>query len=257
MTLDLTTLKDDLGIVGNEQDAWLTRRVDGVMARFEKYTSRRLAVPPATFVDDWGLLADQLRVWNEPPVLNREPRGSRFLRCFPVASIEAIKINDQDHDAAAVKFSPKTGELFTLTANQLAHDCGVELWNGRARITYKAGWATLPADLYEALLGIIQPLWAARQAQTAGIGAGAISSINVVDVGSVEVGDGLNPLVTASTRSPGNAVDPLLGPWITLLDQYVDLRVKIGSTIMPVTTEEAAALAASAAEPAPAPEPAP
>ena len=47
--IDLDTIKDDLGIPTGDtsQDEWLQRRIDGVWARMEAYTCRKLCAPPA------------------------------------------------------------------------------------------------------------------------------------------------------------------------------------------------------------------
>src|ERR1700760_1554593 len=95
--VDLYTIKDDLGIPAGDtsQDEWLQRRIDGVWARMESYTYRKLCAPPAGFVDDWGELIDQHYAANQPPVISYSRRGTVFLRYFPVASIDAIVVNDQ------------------------------------------------------------------------------------------------------------------------------------------------------------------
>jgi hypothetical protein len=53
-------------------------------------------------------------------------------------------------------------------------------------------------------------------------------------VGEVDL-DTAGAFVEAASRSRGGG-DPMLGPWITLLDSYVDVRVQMGSPLIPVTT---------------------
>lgn len=238
VALDLAVLKDDLGMPAtSENDAWLERRVAGVWARFERYTSRSLAVPPAQFIDDWGQIASTMAHHNQPPVLDQLPIGSPFLRCCPVVSIDAIESNLQTLDPAGVSFEKATGKLFTLHApSHGSHDVSRELRHGRVKITYKAGWDEIPADLYEALVGVLSVMWQQRLGQQAGGGAGlgGVSGINVIDVGSVELSDEGNAFVASATRGT-RIEDPLLGPWGYLLQEYIDYRVQIGSPLIPTT----------------------
>lgn len=239
LVVDLDTIKDDLGMpAGNENDAWLQRRIDEAWARFEKYTSRFLAVPPATFIDDWSLIASAMHIANQPPVLEPWPIGSPFLRCCPVVSIEAIRCNSQDLDPTKVRFEAATGKLFSLQENwRSGHDVSGELRLGDTAITYKAGWATVPPDLNAALLGVLAVQWGQRSGQAAGMpGGGAIHSINVVDVGTVDLSSTSAFVDSANKYRSPTGTDPLLGPWQGLLDPYMDYRVQIGSPLIPVTT---------------------
>ena len=237
----LDMIKDDLNIPpeNTTNDAWLQRRIDNIWARFEKYCCRALPVPPAQFIDDWTLIAEHSnRV--EPPIMDHWPIGSPFLRYCPVVSIDAITSGwpgqTTDRDPTKVMFEPASGKLFGLDGVAWAHDVSGWLRQGAFRITYTAGWATIPGDLYEALLNIIAPMWQARSAQQTGggFGGGTISRINVVDVGEVDL-DTAGAFVEAASRARGGG-DPMLGPWITLLDSYVDARVQMGSPLIPVTT---------------------
>jgi hypothetical protein len=234
--VDLDTLKEDLGIPQGDtsQEEWLRRRIDGVWARMESYTCRKLCAPPSAFVDDWGELIDQHYSWNQPPVISYPRRGSVFLRYFPGASIDAIIVNDQAHAVTDVRWDKTSGKLLSLQPSGLAEDLGHVLLSGRARITYKAGWDELPADLYECLLGVMQTLWAQRQAQSAGMSGGTVNRISVIDVGDVELSP-VNPFVQAASRGPG-AADPLLGPYANVLDVYVDHRSGLGLEILPTTS---------------------
>lgn len=230
--ISLVDLKDDLGITDDANDAWLQRAVDGVWARMEAYTSRKLCAPAAPFVDDWGLLVINGAIQPMPPPLMYPLRGSVFLRYFPVASIDAIQLNGGDGDPTKVTFDGKTGKLFGLTG--FTQDLGYLLPGSRARITYKAGWAAVPMDLYMVALGAMQVLWGDRQAQGGG-GIGRIGKLDVMDVGSLEIATA-NPFVEATFKTPGVAADPLLGPWLSMLDIYIDHRSLIGSATMATTT---------------------
>lgn len=228
----LDDIKQDLGITDDASDAWLQRRIEGIWARMEVYTSRALCAPPQAFVDDWGQIASSV-VAVMPPVLWEAPRGSVFLRCFPVASIESVEINGETVDGSGVSFDWRTGKLFSIRPTVWAEDLSRALRDAQARITYKAGWAQVPADLYEIVLGSILPQWQAKQAGGAG-GAGTVNSINVVDVGTVELGQGTS--FVQSTLKGVRVEDPLLGPYANMLDLYIDHRVRIGNAGQPTTT---------------------
>jgi hypothetical protein len=161
-------------------------------------------------------------------------RGSVFLRYFPVVSIDGIVVNDQAHAVTDVRWDKASGKLLSLQASGIAEDLGQVLVSGRARITYKAGWDELPADLYECLLGCMQVLWNSRQSQSAGMGGGTANRISVIDVGDVELSPG-NPFVQSASRGPG-AADPLLGPYAHVLDVFVDHRSGMGLEIFPTTS---------------------
>lgn len=234
----LEAIKDDLGITDTANDAWLQRRLDNIWSRIEHYTSRKLHSPPAPYIDDWARMVVTNPVVPLPPMW--EPiRVSPFLRYFPVTSIEAIELNGASADPTKVVFSPRTGKLFSLSGDMLyAEDLSGQLYGTRTRITYKTGWDEVPGDLYEVVLGCIQPLWNQRlAAQSAGVGGLTnVSSINVNDVGSVELGGRTFADIAASSAAGGGGkLDPMLGPWIGYLDLYVDHRSLLGDALNPVT----------------------
>jgi hypothetical protein len=84
-------------------------------------------------------------------------------------------------------------------------------------------------------------MWQERQAQLAGSASGggamgiggAVSRISVQDVGEVDFDTSGGFSESAARARAGT--DPLLGPWITLLDSYMDARVQMGSPLIPVT----------------------
>lgn len=229
----LEEIKDDLGIAGTEDDAWLTRRIAGVWARMENYCGRSLDSPPVAYVDDWSKVILNGQHRNAPPILAFENRASVFLRHFPVVEVSAIKINNAAIDAALVRFDSASGKLVNLNGESYAVDLGQQLLLGGAVITYAAGFEELPPDLYECLLGAMTVLYGARQAQAAGGGAGAgMSAINVVDVGSIDFG---NPNTFADAALKRSNLDPLLGPYVTLLDTFVDWRSMTGAYSYPAS----------------------
>lgn len=231
--IDLANLKDDLGITDTSQDEWLQRRVNGLWSRIERYTERRLCAPPAAFVDDWSLVVENGRYQPLPPVLSWPTTASVFLRYFPVASIDAIEISGSAATAGDVRFEPKTGKLVGLRGEPWAYDLSHCLAWERVKITYTAGWAEVPADLYEVVLGAMNMLWPSRKSQVAGGIAGTPTKIDIMDVGSVDLDAG--NLFVESAAKGGS--DPLLGPYASLLDSYVDHRSRIGWAMQAVTTE--------------------
>jgi hypothetical protein len=234
----LDMIKEDLGIPPTDttNDAWLQRRIDGVWARFEKYCCRLLPSPPAKFLDDWGAISNVQSNWVQPPAIDFCGIGSPMLRYCPVVSIEAITSNGQSLDATKVKFEAATGKLFSLD-DQMAHDVSYGLRAGAVQITYLAGWATVPPDLYEALLGCVAPLWQSRLGQQAGggMGGGTVSSISVVDVGQIDFSSGSAFEQAAMKGISTGDRDPLIGPYTMMLNNYMDVRVQMGSPLIPTT----------------------
>lgn len=230
----LDEIKEDLGITDDDSDAWLERRIAGIWSRMEHYTSRALCSPPQGFVDDWGLISFNGTQLPAPPATWLPPRASVFLRYFPVASIDAVNWDTGTGDASAVRFDARTGKLFGFD-QVWAEDLGPFLFNARMRVTYKAGWDEVPGDLYEIVLGAMQTLWAGRGGAAGSGGlSGTIESINVVDVGTVQLSQG-NAFVQSANKGAG-AADPLLGPYVSLLDLYVDHRNLLGWQGQPTTT---------------------
>jgi hypothetical protein len=237
--IDLAILKDDLGIdpADTSNDAWLQRRVNGVWQRMETYTARSLSSPPSGFVDDWGELVMNDRVQQQPPLWNNmRPRASVFLRQFPVLSINGVELNGTPIDPGFAIVDNKTGKLFGLDGSSLyARDLGVLLPSARAKVTYLAGWAELPSDLYEVLLQAMEVQWNSRLAQESGLGGGNVNEVQVQDVGSFKMSS-TNAFTTAANKGTG-AIDPMLGPYTAILDNYVDWRASLGLSTFATTTD--------------------
>lgn len=214
--IDLAALKDDLGITGTADDAWLARRIAGVLSAMSNYTHRYIG-DVVTFEDDFTRIVDGSRLWIAPPfpaLMRVAPR----LRHRPVVEIMSATNNGNSIDVADVLFNPETGEIQSIEGAP-AVDLARSLI-GAVVIQYKAGWAEIPADLYEALVGIIRNMWTLRKAGAAGgleIGGRAVESIQVPDVGSVQLGSGATAWEGATMKG---AIDPILGPWRTVLDPY-------------------------------------
>ena len=225
---DLDTIKDDLGIPLDDttQDAWLQRRIADIWGRFESYTMRSLAVPPAPFVDDWSSVVELSRHVLLPPSWDFRQRASTFLRQFPVVEVTAFEIDGGPADPAVVRFKASSGQLLSLDGNYTS-DLGPRLAGSRARITYTAGFATVPADLYGALVGVLQMMWTQRAASVAGLPAG-VKTVSAIDVGDVSFYDS-SKLLEQQIASTAEGGDPLLGPFTASLAPYVDWRSGLGS----------------------------
>jgi hypothetical protein len=232
--VDLETIKDDLGIPADDtsSDAWLTRRIDGLWSRFQSYTGRPLTLASG-WVDDWGELFASAPARLEPPSVQPMPRGSVYLRVFPVVAISKVTINGATLDPTKAIFEPASGKLFSLDGPP-AIDLGVMLVSGRARLEYTAGFNPLPADLYDALLGALAIQWSARQAIQANGGGLLPTRISAIDVGDVEFSTAPNAIVEATMKGVGTE-DPLLGPYAMLLDPYVDYRSILSAGTLPTT----------------------
>lgn len=220
-TWDLPILKDDLGIPADDatQDAWLTRRMNGIMDAIREYTGLWIA-PVATFIDDWTDVK-QDRLADYYP----EKYGSKnsvLLYEYPVVSIEEALINGASIDKASVRFDARTGEL---KGTQI----GGHLSYQNAKITYKAGSDTVPAAIYDVMLGIMTTLYGARRAQIATGGAGSmgpIDSVTIADVGQLKMA---SPSYGFDSSMSGySGMDPILGPYTKTLDGYKDWRNKLG-----------------------------
>lgn len=223
--IDLDDIRDDLGIPAGDtsNDAWLQRRIDGIWARFQQYTGRSLLLS-SRWVDDWGKLVTNHPAWIEPPMIGAQASASVYLRVFPVQSIVGVFLNGGDFAPSRLIVEPASGKLVGLDG--MASDLRTALVTGRARVEYSAGFETIPADLYEALLGVLTPLWSTRQAQASGA-SGVATRIATTDLGEIEFSQSPNVFVDATLKGV-RTTDPLLGPWGMVLDTHVDWRSLIG-----------------------------
>jgi hypothetical protein len=246
--IDLAYLKDDLGISGTTDDQWLQRRIDSIWARFEAYCFRPLQ-PPMVYEDDWGQIATNLNPWWRQPAtlppsqlylpMVARPLGyaTVFLRNFPVTSLVQATLNSADYDVSKILYDSTNGKLIAVQGPGTATDLSNYLLSSRAKIRYVAGFNPIPADIYEALLGIMQVQWQWRQALKSGMAVGGFlpTRINTLDVGGVELNLAPN-FIAAEASKAGKVADPLLGIYSTVLDPYVDYRNVTGGMAYPTTT---------------------
>lgn len=215
--IDLAELKDDLGITGTGDDAWLQRRIEGVLAAMQSYTHRYIG-DVVTFEDDFSRIVDGSRLWIAPPypaLMRVTPR----LRNWPVTEIVSATNNGNTVDPASVLFNATTGEILSIEGAP-AVDLSRSLI-GAVVIRYKAGWAAIPRDLYEILRAVIANQYTLRKANAAGglsIGGLGVTAIQVPDVGSVQLGNGASAFEQSASK--GGAIDPILGPYTRSLDPY-------------------------------------
>jgi hypothetical protein len=225
--IDLTTIKDDLGIAAGDtsNDAWLQRRIDGIWGRIQTYTARPMMLAGG-WVDDWGQLITNHPAYTEPPLIRAIPSGTVYLRVFPVAAITKLTLDATDQAVSRLIFDAASGKLVALDG--IATDLRSFLLYSQARIEYTAGFSVLPDDLYEVVYGALQPQWSARQASMSGIG-GTPARVVVQDVGEVQMMPAANFFIQEATQQRASGgVDPLLGPFNTVLDPYVDWRTMLG-----------------------------
>ena len=253
--IDMAVVKDDLGIAPTDtsNDAWLQRRVNGLWARIETYCNRKLTLG-TTFADDWGEIAQNQPNPEQPPRIMSVPRGTVFMRQFPVQAVTKVSSRQggslADSDPTAVIFDGDSGKLISLDGvldpgtgawvsvdayGAWRNDLGPRLVRNMVRIEYTAGFDVLPSDLYEALIGALTIQWNVRSATQQGLGVGGFMPTRVLafDVGRVDLNLTANVLVDAASKG---TKDPLLGPFAELLEPYVDYRSMIGGAAYPITT---------------------
>jgi hypothetical protein len=249
--IDLATLKDDLGIdeADTSSDAWLQRRMDGIWAHFEQITSRSLQLA-TDYADDWGEIAQNQVPWmrqpmNVPPSQAYMPMTPRpfgyatvFLTQYPVSSISKITFWNDQQDASLVIFAGDTGKLMSVQGPGFATDLSSFLLSARVRVEYVAGFDTIPADLYEALLGVMAMQWANRQALSGGLLVGGFmpKRVSAIDVGQIDIDRSPSWLVDQATAA-GKVADPLIGIYASVLDSYTDYRTAVGSAVYPTSVK--------------------
>jgi len=190
----------------------------------------------ASFVDDWGELTVNGAHYNLPPSIAFRLKTTVFLHQVPVRAITAVELDGTPADASKARWDIPSGKLFNIRpGTDMAEDLSQALLGSRAKVTYTAGWAEMPPDLYAVLQGALAPLWASRQSQQVGGIGGTPTEINVIDVGSVTMSAN-NSFVDATLKG-GGADDPLLGPWVSNLTSYKDWRNVIGVDCFPTTKD--------------------
>lgn len=232
--VDMAALKDDVGITGTADDAWLARRVANALEAFGVYTSAYIG-PVQAFEDDWSRVVYRGR-YHLAPHVPIDIRVAPYFVHAPVTEVTAAFQGTTSLDVAKVLFNPETGEIQSLSGSPVV-DVRRDLVGTLTRIQYSAGYETLPGDLYEALVGVIRgPLAVRRGAGAGGLSVGGVAakSIAIADVGTLTLGGAASEFEAAAMRGAG-AVDPLLGPWTASLAPYRDLAGLIGDRGRPVT----------------------
>jgi hypothetical protein len=143
--------------------------------------------------------------------------GKYSLKRYPITEI--INIEDSDGNIPPYKIHHAVGHILLKNYN----------FADQLVITYRAGYNPLPADLELALWGIFDAAYASISKAMSGTGmgsstanVGAISSINIPDVGTVS----FNTDAAASTSTNAVAAKTAswgqYGPFFLLLDAYKD-----------------------------------
>jgi len=231
-TFDLDILKDDIGMPpGTENDAWLLRRVEGVWSRMETYCNRHLG-SLTSFRDVWKPAQIESNVGAYWPYSGGVVY---YLRHYPVKEILLAIDGDQLlPDPASVLFNPHNGALLGYGPT------GSPTYFSLPQIAYTAGYDPIPPDLYESMVGILQSVWNARSNAKSGLATGGMipSQIDIADVGSITLGGGNTASGFSSTLiAGGDYNDPMLGPYMYVLDGYRDKRAEMGSVLMPMTDD--------------------
>jgi len=216
-TWDIEAIKDDIGMTVPADEPWLNRRLEGLWASIRKYTARYLC-PVGTFVDDWTNTHEERLAFSHPPI---SVGNSIFLTQFPVLSILKCEIvttsTMTEIDPATILFDPRTGQL---KGTQIG---GTPMSMLNSKITYQAGLSDVPLDIYEAMIGILSKLYASRQQAGGMVNGMQTNYARIDDVGIMKFIDpdyGFDAKIAS--------LDPIMGPYIAILDGYKDWRNKIG-----------------------------
>lgn len=183
-----------------EDAPWVDKYTEVVLAAMRSVT-RRYLYPVALFRDSWPT-----RAWF--------PRGLVALAEFPIKSISKITMDFRELTPQEYAAQP-AGYVHFTSGTPLG------VTNGMA-VEYAAGYDVLPGDLYMALEAILRDLRAQFDASgSSGTGMGMPTKVSIIDVGSVDVGSTASAYQASAMRA-AKVLDPLLGPWMIVLDAYKD-----------------------------------
>lgn len=232
---DLAIVRDDLGIIGTVNDAWLNRRIAAIWAAIENYTHRSLG-PVTEYIDDWARLVESGDTFIAPPYPPSR-KVSHYLNNFPVTEIVSGTFNGTVVSLPEMYVDYKTGLVQSFTGISGLYDLGRVLVSNSAKVRYKAGFATIPPDIYEVVISVLKTFWSTRKLEisSGGVGGGMASIINVTDVGSVEFSHAPGSAYEIALLK-GKDIDPILGPFSSVLDHYRDFRQILGGVARPFTT---------------------
>lgn len=150
---DLTTLaavKDELNITDNSKNALLRRYISGASAAAAQECNR--VFPVETIMDE---------VWP-----HRDPTPGRVfgrfepltLSRYPIVSVASVIENGAALDSTGFRVDSEKGQLIRLGVNGLP-----TLWSSATvAVTFSAGFATIPADLEDAVIRMITKRYSAK-----------------------------------------------------------------------------------------------
>lgn len=153
---DLTTLavvKDELVITGTDGDVSLNRYIKSCSAAVAQYCNR--VFQAETVKDEFWLNRDLF------PCAVPGGKSPLQLTRWPIVSITSVTENDVTLvDGADFRIDCKNGHLIRLDANGYPRN-----WPALAiAVQYIGGFATVPADVVEAVLRLIKKSWFSRGA---------------------------------------------------------------------------------------------
>jgi hypothetical protein len=201
MSFDIESARKRVGVPDGDtsKDAELVASMNAALAIAENYCDRKFLYK------------------EETANFYYDVTGKYSLKRYPIDEI--IEIVDSDGNIPPYKVHRQVGHIILKNYN----------FADELSITYKAGYYPLPADLELALWGIFDAAYASISRAMSGNGmgtgasnVGAISSINIPDVGTVSfntdaASSTMTNAVAAKTASWGQ-----YGPFFLLLDAYKD-----------------------------------
>lgn len=146
---DLATVKSVLGITDASKDGLLTHLINGATDNIESICGRRFKVPAADVLES----------------LDGSNARDLFSKNFPITVFTKLEFKESNNPVSYKEIvagdfvrDNETGRLNLLTGN---FERGVQNY----RITYRAGYAVIPADLEQAAISMVIDEFNARKAR--------------------------------------------------------------------------------------------
>jgi hypothetical protein len=201
MSFDIESARKRVGVPDGDtsKDAELVASINAALAIAENYCDRKFMYR------------------EETAKFYYDVTGKYSLKRYPIDQV--LEVIDSDGRFPSYKVHKMMGHVLLKNYN----------FAEELSIRYRAGYDPLPADLELALWGIFDAAYASISKAMSGAGMGtgsssigAISSINIPDVGTVSFNTGasasaMTDAVAANTASWGQ-----YGPFFLLLDAYKD-----------------------------------
>lgn len=134
-----------------------------------------------------------------------------YVREAPVIEVSSVKVGDTELSASDYQIFKSDGLVYLRTVRPSIIIKTTGIWTEQfLKVEYTAGYATLPDDIYGALLTGIQMIDSVQRLQITH--GGVVQSVTVQDVGTVTYGANLSKNVTTIFR---DAVSGLLEDVLT------------------------------------------